>query len=199
MAKPYTFTARRQEALRKAQLISAAKRHAQAHTVGKAPSPVNRGKGVSGLKKNFIYYSRVNKRGQTVGFNAGTILPKGKKRFVAGGYIRIENVNRKGVFDHKVDHVKGKLLPAGSKRARIIKNVKVTNPLQLRATAKGHQVRLGTSRGAGPTIIVRKGKHKTPSKVSKKGVNTYNRKVNKVSIKKARPQRRNRKRNSSST
>jgi len=161
-----------------------------------------RGVGVKGLKANFTPYTRVNKRSQTIGVNTGTLIPKTHKRIAVGAYARLENTRNKTAADRFVDkHVK-KVLPGHTKRGKVAgylrKNVALSTPA-VRATAKGHQVRLGTSRGAGPTVIVRRGKHKTAIAKSQKGIDKYDKRIRTISAQragkkakryKARPQRR---------
>lgn len=147
---------------------------------------------------HFVPYGRINKRSQTAGYNYGVKIKGTGKRLVTGSYVRIENVSRTTATDRVVRKATSKVFPKGTKRharvAAIGRNVSINNPA-VRATVKGHQVRLGTSRGAGPTIIVRRGKHKVARPVSKKGVQKYDASTRKVagvkmSKKKARPQRR---------
>lgn len=158
-----------------------------------------RGVGTKGLRSNFVPYARVNKRSQTVGYNAGTLIPGTHRRIVTGAYVRVESTKNKTVADRFVAKHAKRVFPEGSKRgkaARSLKNnVSVVNPA-LRASVKGHQVRLGTSRGAGPTVIVRRGKHKTPIAESVVGTAKYDRRMKAIAGKKAvkkkpRPQRRN--------
>jgi hypothetical protein len=158
-----------------------------------------RGSGLSGLKANTVPYVRANKRSQTVGVNAGSIIPGTKKRIVIGGYARIESTTRTTATDRKVAALGSRVAPKGSKRAAIGKAVRsrvvVTNPA-VRAAIGGAQVRLGTSRGAGPTVIVRRGKHKSPQPKSAKGVAKYDNRMRTIAGKKTakpRPQRRKRK------
>lgn len=161
-----------------------------------------RGSGVKGLKANFTPYARVNKRSQTAGFNAGTLIPGTHRRVVVGSYARLESTRNKTAVDRAV--VKGvkKAFPAGTKRGRaqayVSKNISISAPL-VRGSVKGHQVRLGTSRGAGPTVIVRRGKHKTDPLKSAVGINKYNKRMKSIAEQKAnakakkrksRPQRR---------
>src|ERR1044071_218260 len=94
MSKPYVFTPARAASLAKARK---ARRRKSKRLYGS--NPVTRGVGKSGLARNTVPYLRANKRSQTGGFNAGTILPGTGKRIVFGGYVRVENVNRKGAID----------------------------------------------------------------------------------------------------
>ena len=194
----HVMTPARTAALRKARLASirSRKRMRLARNKGRAPKRANRGEGVSGLKKNFIPYVRVNKRSQTGGFNVGTILPGTNKRIVIGGYTRFENTNKKNFIDTALGNVGAKVAPKGSKQRSIVdyfkKNVSVTNPA-VRATFGNAQVRLGTSRSAGPTIIVRRGRHKVSQNGSRKAIKRYDtqaRKLNARRTSKPRPQRR---------
>lgn len=150
------------------------------------------------LPKTLIPYARVNKRSQTVGYNVGAKLPGTGKRIVTGSYVRIENVKRTTATDRFVAKGVNKIAPphtkAGKALGAIKTNVSINNP-SVRAKVGGHQVRLGTSRGAGPTVIIRRGKHKTPQVKSKKGVQAYDTRMRTVAGQKAagikkRPQRR---------
>lgn len=196
--RPWAGTPAQWAALRKAQSVSAMKRRAAAATRnrGKAPSKENRGIGRSGFKKNTTPYIRVNKRSQTVGVNAGSIISP-NKRLVMGGYVRVENVNKKGAIDRSLKKAGTIIAPRGSTRRKVNdylkKNVSVTNPA-LRAKMGGAEVRLGTSRGAGPTVIVRRGKHKISEEASRKAIKRYDTHARKLNAKKQsqpRPQRRN--------
>ncbi|AZS12554.1 head maturation protease [Mycobacterium phage DrLupo] len=156
-----------------------------------------RGKGVKGFKANFVPYGRVNKRSQTVGFNAGTVVTK-RKRVVVGAYARIESTTKHTTADKIAGKAASKVLPTTTRRGRAARafkrNFSVNNPA-LRATIGGSQARLSTSRGAGPTIVVRRGKHKTPQAKSAAGVQQYDNRMRAIAGKKAakvkkRPQRR---------
>ena len=185
-------------ALAKARKVALAnrKRRAANKNKGKAPSRSNRGIGIKGFKSNFTPYARANKRSQTVGYNAGTILPGTNKRFVTGSYIRVENTTKKSAVDRAVGHITDAAIPHGTKRRQVRdylkKNVTVTNPA-LRAAIGGAEVRLGTSRGAGPTVIVRRGKHKKSQQASRKSIKRYDTHARKLHAKrkpKPRAQRR---------
>ena len=157
--------------------------------------------GFKGLKANFVPYTRVNKRSQTAGFNAGTLIPGTHRRVVVGSYARIESTRNTTALGRAAKKRTKRFIPKGSKRERVagyLKKTRVTNPA-LRGSYKGHEVRLGTSRGAGPTVIVRRGKHRTPQPKSMAGVNQYNKRINDIAGKRAtakakrrksRPQRR---------
>jgi hypothetical protein len=156
-----------------------------------------RGSGVKGFKANFVPYARVNKRSQTAGFNAGSVVSK-KHRVVTGAYIRIESTTHHTAADKIAGKAAGKVLPTTSRRGRAArafkKNFSVNNPA-LRGTLGGHQARLSTSRGAGPTVVIRRGKHKTPQAKSAAGVAKYDTRMRAISGKRAagvkkRPQRR---------
>lgn len=198
----YKFTPGRARALAKARAISArnrsrAKRAGNKLTYGKRPV------GLGGLKNNFIPYTRVNKNSQTAGFNAGSIVPGTRKRVVIGAYVRVERTSRSGGL---VDRAIGKIThskliaPAGTRRGRareyLSGNVTVTNPaVRFNAPNKNVQVRLGSSRLAGPTVIVRRGKHKTPLVKSKSGIKKYDSRMKTIKKtraknKRRRPQRR---------
>lgn len=188
MAGHYEFTPARAAALAKAR--RARKRNSRRIY---SSNPVTRGQGSAGFKKNFIPYARANKRSQTTGFNSGTIIPGTGKRIVLGGYVRVENVNRKGAIDKALMKAGNKAMPYGTKRGKVRKyfkeNVTVTNPA-LRANVGKGQVRLSTSRGAGPTITVRRGHHKVPLAKSRAGVKRYDTRMRTIRKRKSRPQRR---------
>lgn len=184
MAKAYVFTPARRAALHKAQTVSAAKRRGRhkpgtrrryTHNLGK------RGEGFTGLRKNTIPYLRANKRSQTTGFNAGTVIPGTKKRIVLGGYVRVENTGRKGGIDAALSRSGNFVAPRGTRRGSVksylSKNVTIKNP-GLRANVGGHTVSLGTSRGAGPTVIVRRGRKPTPISKSRRGIQKFDKNVN---------------------
>lgn len=170
----YVFTPARQAALRKAQAASAYRRRGKGRRV--YGQTKNRPTGMAGLKRNTIPYARANKRSQTLGFNAGTIIPGTKKRIVFGAYARLESTVRKTAVDRAVDKAAYKYLGKNTNRAKvgkyIRKNVKATAP-QLRVKVGGAETRLGTSRGAGPTVIIRKGKHPTPRNSTQTGLRRY--------------------------
>lgn len=168
---------------------------------GKAPSATNRGKGFKGLKKNTVPYVRVNKRSQTIGAAAGTIIPGTHKRIVFWGGARLENTTKKGAVDKALNAAATAAAPHGTKRGQVRaylkKNVTMTNPA-IRGALGGAEVRLGTSRGAGPTIIVRRGKHKVSQQASSRAIKRYDTHARKLNAKrqpKQRPQRRKAKRN----
>ena len=164
---------------------------------------VGRGTGLSGLRKNTIPYARINKRASTVGVNAGTIIPGTRKRIVIGGYGRVESINRHTAVDKAIAGRKAKLMPAGSRRARLAPKagkflkrhgLMPRNPAT-RVNIGGSQTRLGTSRKGGPTIIVRRGSHRVSQNKSKIGVRSYDKRMgtiagHKAKTKVARPQRR---------
>jgi hypothetical protein len=194
------MTPARQIALRKAQLASvrAKKRARLGRNRGRAPKRANRGEGFAGLKKNLVPYVRVNKRSQTGGFNVGTIIPGTNKRIVLGGYSRFENTNKKNFIDTALGNIGAKVAPRNSRARGLFdyfkKNVTVTNPA-VRAKVGGAEVRLSTSRGAGPTIVLRRGRHKVSQQGSRKAIKRYDtnaRKLNARRVSKPRQQRRNR-------
>jgi len=161
-----------------------------------------RGVGIKGLKANFVPYARVNKRSQTVGYNAGSLIPGTHRRIVTGAYVRVESTRNKTAVDRFVAKGAKKVFPTGTKRGKVAghlhKNVALSTPAA-RASVKGHSVRVGTSRGAGPTIIVRRGQHKTPIAKSQKGIAKYEKRIRTITDKrtkakakkrKPRPQRR---------
>lgn len=191
----YRFTPARQAALRKAQLISARKRAAHGKHVASA-----RGSGLTGLQNNTRPYLRTNKLSTTVGVNSGTVIPGTRKRIAIGAYARVETIDKKNTALDKVVGKGGKkLAPAGTTRRKIInrvkKHVSINSPA-LRVNVGGAQARLGTSRDAGPTLIVRKGQHKVPRKASKAAIKKYNTRMTKIQstkVGKPRPQRRGKK------
>ena len=169
--------------------------------VGKAQvARKGRGVGYSGLKRNAIPYARVNKRGSTVGANTGTIIPGTNKRIVIGGYARVETTSAQTSIDRVIGGRKAKFLGVGTKRAKAVKHGTaflkkhgvIRNPA-LRMGVAGSQVRLGTSRKGGATVIVRRGSHRTSTAASRKGVQRYDRRMSTIAgrkAKKPRPQRR---------
>lgn len=195
---PYVFTPARQRALAKARAASVAsrKRRRAMRNRGKAPKASNRGIGVKGIRKNTVPYVRANKRSQTLGANAGTIIPGTGKRLVIGGYARIENTSKKNAVDNALRGIGNSVFPRGTKRGLAKKyfrdNVTVTNPA-MRAKVGGAEVRLGTSRGSGPTVILRRGKHKVSQNAARKAIKRYDTQARKLNAKrqgKPRPQRR---------
>ena len=201
MAKrKWAGTPAQKAALRKAQLASARARRGRAVARTRrrySSNPAARGVGYSGLRKNAVPYARINKRSGTVGVNSGTVIPFTGKRIAVGGYIRLENTNkRNNPIDRNSAKIANKIAPKGSKRGAVRSwfndNVHVTNPA-IRANLGHAQVRLGTSRGAGATVIVRGGRHKTVQSKSRSGVRRFDKTVNAVTgtkIKKTRRQRR---------
>lgn len=202
--KPHVMTPKRVAALNKARAVSAANRRAK-HVayVPRAANRASRGVGVSGFKKNATPYVRINKRSVTVGGNSGTIVPGRNSRIVLGGYARIENTKRNTPVDRAVNRALTKAAPWGTGRGKarkwLKKNVQVvqtpTGRVQLGTSKRAYQARFSTSRSSGPTIVLRKGAHKTPQKKSNSGVRKYNRRmhtIQKSRIKETppRPQRR---------
>lgn len=176
----YRMTPARRLALRKAQLASARKRKG----TGKS-----RNSGV-------IPYARANKRSQTVGANAGARITR-NHRIVVGGYARIESTRRHTATDKIAGKAARGIFPKSTRRGRaagyLSKNLAFNNPGVRATTKRGNSVRLGTSRGAGPTVIVRRGRHKTSQKKSVTGISKYNKRMNTIIGKKAskpRPARR---------
>src|SRR4029077_9660855 len=119
-----------------------------------------RGKGLSGLKRNTVPYTRINKRGSTIGVNAGTIIPGTRKRIVLGGYGRIETMNKHTAVDRAIAGRKARLIPRATKRARVAGRAHsflsahgLTKNPALRVNIAGSQAQLGTSRMGGPTVI----------------------------------------------
>lgn len=154
----------------------------------KRPKVSSHGKSTA-RNSGVIPYARVNKRSQTIGFNAGSKVPGTKKRVVAGGYLRVESTTRHTTADKIAGKAARKVFPTGSRRGRAVgylrKNVGLNNPALRATTPKGNSIRLGTSRGAGPTIIVRKGSHKTAQSKSAIGVQKYNTRMGNIAGKKA--------------
>lgn len=197
--RPWGSPAQR-AALAKAQHVSAIKRHLRAKqkNKGKAPDPVNRGIGTAGLKKNFTPYVRVNQRSQTVGYNVGTYVPGTNRRVVTGQYVRFERATKKGsAFNAMLGRAASGIAPKntrrGAVRSYLKKNVTVATPA-VRAAIGGAEVRVGTSRGAGPTVILRRGKHKVSQQASFKSIKRYDTHARKLNAKRQgtpRPQRRN--------
>lgn len=169
---------------------------------GRGAAPLSFKSAAKELGHNTIPYIRVNKRSQTIGINAGTRIPGTHKRVVFGSYTRLESTRNKTAVDRFAAKSVSKVFPTGTRRGKALAKIKASNPVvitnpAIRATVKGHQVRLGTSRGAGPTIIVRRGKHKTSQAKSQVGIQKYDTQMRKVSgkrasmsVKRSRPQRR---------
>lgn len=185
-------------ALAKARRVAAANRRRRAalRNRGKAAKKSNRGQGFKGLKSNFIPYVRANKRSQTIGYNAGTYVLGTNKRIVTGQYVRVETAGKKTAIDRGISYLTDAALPYGTKRRKVRNylknNVTVTNPA-VRAAVGGAEVRLGTSRRAGPTVIVRRGRHKISQQASRKAIKRYDthaRKLHSQRKSKPRPQRR---------
>lgn len=195
--RKWAGTPAQKAALRKAQMASARARRKKKNANRRhySSNPAKRGMGVAGLQRNAVPYARINKRSGTLGANTGTVIPFTGKRIAAGGYIRLENINKKNnPIDRASRKVANKLGPKGTKRGAVRswfnENVEVHSPA-VRANLGGVQARLGTSRGAGATIIVRRGKHKATRKSSRSGVRSYDRAMKKtIGGRKARRQRR---------
>lgn len=178
MSANYVFTPARRASLRKAQLASAANRRGKSVRANHRiyGQTKNRPQGVKGLKATFTPYVRANKRSQTAGFNAGTIIPGTHKRIAIGSYARIENTTRKSAVDRAINKATYKYVGKNNKRSKVSgylkKNVRTTVPA-VRVSVGGAQARLGTSRNAGPTVIVRRGTHKAPTNKTQTGLRTY--------------------------
>ena len=197
-----TTRAARSKANKRAFAGSKARRNRAPIKIDRSASRRQRGVGVSGLKKNFIPYARVSKKSTTIGANTGTFIPGTNKRVVFGNYARIETVNRKSKVDVMASKALKKIAPEGTKRAaigeHIRKNAKFSNPAIRYATPgtssrEGVQVRLGTSRKAGPTLIVRRGVHKRTRAESKSGIAQYDKRMKTLQgkkVSKPRPTRR---------
>lgn len=194
--------AARSAANKKAYAGRHAKKRSTPITINKAASRQARGVGLTGLKKNFIPHARISKRGVTVGANTGTFIPGTNKRVVVGHYVRFESVNKETAIDKGVKKLISKIAPKGSRREavgqHIKKNAKLSNPAIRYATPgtssrEGIQVRLGTSRKAGPTLIVRRGEHKRTRKESKSGIKKYDQRMKTIAgqkVSRPRPTRR---------
>lgn len=185
--KPYVLTPARSAHLTRLHELNR-KRGAKSRLAKRrkyGSNAVKRGTGVKGIKKNSIPYARINKNSQTVGLNSGTIIPGTGKRIAFGGYLRLENTNRKkNPIDRATRSIANALAPKGTRAGKVReyfnKNVTVTAPL-LRANVGGSQVRLGTSRRGGPTFIIRKGNHKTPKLKSQQGIRKYDKRIATIS------------------
>lgn len=202
--KPYVFTPARRAALAKnrekaiAANIARGRRTKSRSRRHYGHDRTRRGEGIAGLKKNFTPYARLNKNSSTGGFNVGTIIPGMNKRIVIGGYARLEGTKRKTALDSLVSRNANKLMPkgttAGAVRGFWNKNVFFDNP-GVRVKMGGTQARLATSRASGPTIVIRRGKHKVVEAKSFAGMKRYNTRMRTISkarakTKKPRPQRR---------
>jgi len=157
-----------------------------------------RGVGIAGLKKNFTPYARINQNSATGGFNVGSIIPGMNRRIVIGGYTRIESTKRKTALNSMVSRNANKLMPngttAGAVRGFWNKNVFFDNP-GMRVKIGGTQTRLATSRASGPTLVIRRGKHKVVQAKTFAGMKRYNTRMRTISkarakTKKPRQQRR---------
>lgn len=198
MAKPYVMTPARAAALRKAQLASARARKGR-RLAGRrhySSNPAARGQGVAGLRRNVTPYARINKSSSTIGVNTGTVIPFTKKRIAFGGYFRVENTNKRTAVDRFISKGANAIAPRGSTLGNVRqwagKNVHIDNPA-IRANIGGAQVRLGTSRRAGPTLIIRKGKHQARFTKSKSGIKRYNKRMRTITPKKKSRRQRRRK------
>lgn len=189
MARRHVMTPARRAALRKAQLASAKKRRGKGGSKRRYGQTRNRPTGLAGLARTTTPYARVNKRSQTVGFNSGTIIPFTGKRVAFGSYLRLESTTKSTATDRAINALGG-----SSKVGKFIRNnVSVSTPA-VRLNAGRAQFRLGTSRGAGPTLVLRRGSHKTPQAASQRGVKKYETRMNTIAkTKKRRPQRRKKK------
>lgn len=200
-ATGYVFTPARQAAWRKAVAASAAKRRGTRRPRARrrySSNPVKRGQGYTGLRKNFTPYVRLNKRSQTIGYNTGTVIPGTGKRIAFGNYVRLESTNkRNNPVDRAFDKVSSRFATSGKPAAvkRYFRdNVEIKNPA-VRANIPGGQLRLGTSRGGGMTLIARRGKHKALERKARSGVRKYDTRMKTIAglkARKPRPQRRGR-------
>lgn len=195
----YVFTPARQEAWRKAVKASADKRRGTRRNLRRrrySSNPVKRGQGRSGLTKNFTPYIRVNKRSQTLGFNTGTVIPGTGRRVAFGNYIRLESTGKnKNPVDRTIGSISRRFGNSG-KPAAVKKyfrdNVEVRSPA-IRANIPGGQLRLGTSRGGGTTLIARRGTHKAMERKARSGVRKYETRMRTIAggkVKSPRAQRR---------
>lgn len=153
-----------------------------------------RGVGTKGAKKNFVPYLRINQRSQTGGYNVGTAIPNTGKRIVTGAYIRLENIKRGGVITSAIRRASPPGTLRGKARRYFNENVTISNPA-LRANVGRAEARLTTGRtGSGPTITIRKGKHKVPQKLSKAGIKEYDLRMKKIRKDQKKPRRQRRRR-----
>ena len=192
----------RSKANKKAYAGRRAKKRSSPIRIDRVSSRQDRGVGISGLKKNFIPYARVSRRSTTIGANTGAFIPGTNKRIVVGNYARIENVKKGSKVDSSISQWARRIAPKGSKRAAVAehirKNAKFSNPAIRYSTPgtssrHGTEVRLGTSRKAGPTLIVRRGSHKRTRNQSKAGIAQYDKRMSAISgkkVSKPRPTRR---------
>lgn len=190
MARRHIMTPARRAALRKAQLASAKKRKGKGRKTRVYGQLKNRPTGLAGLARTTTPYARVNKRSQTIGFNSGTIIPFTGKRIAFGSYLRLESTSKSTSTDRAIAALGG-----NSRAGKFLRNnVSISTPA-VRANAGNAQFRLGTSRGAGPTLVVRRGSHKTPQIASQRGVRKYETRMSTIakSKKKSRAQRRKKK------
>lgn len=150
------------------------------------------------LPVHVVPYARANKRSQTIGFNAGGKVPRTHKRLVGGAYLRIETTTRHTTADKIAGKAVSKVLPSGTRRGRAAgafkRNFSINNPA-LRGTRGNVQGRLSTSRGAGPTLVIRRGRHKVSQSKSATGIQKYDTRMKaiagaKAAKKKPRPSRR---------
>lgn len=182
------------------RIKAAGKKHIPASVTTPHARRAGRGVGISGLRRNTIPYARVNKRSSTIGVNAGTIIPGTSKRIVVGGYGRIESTNKHTAVDKAIAGRKAKVIPVGSRRHKVAGKAHsflsahgLTKNPALRGNIAGSQARLGTSRKGGPTVIVRRGSHRTMQSKSRAGIQRYDRRMATIAGRKAskpRPQRR---------
>lgn len=170
----------------------------------KPAAPVRRrGSGISGLRRNTVPYVRVNKRGSTVGINTGTKIPSSSLRVALGGYARVESAGGKTAVDRFVDKAVDRVFPKGKKRGKAVAYLRKTTKFVhrgipgIRGSYGGVQARIGTSRRAGPTLIVRRGKQKSKvpphnpmsSAASRKAIHQYDRRMNTIAGERARKKR----------
>lgn len=161
----HVMTPARKAALKKAQAaaIRSRRRYRLSKNRGHAPKASNRGIGVSGLKKEF---HAIRSRQQA---QPNYRLQCRNDHSWDGQAHRLWRVqscrdtHRHNSLDMMIDRATSSIAPKGSRQRNAMKflkkNVAVSNPT-IRAKIGGAEVRLGTSRGAGPTIIVRRGRHK---------------------------------------
>lgn len=164
---------------------------AATRTVGagkKAPKAKGSTKGGSNRNSGFIPYARFNKRSQTAGFNRGAKITK-HHRVVVGSYVRIESTRRHTATDKIAGKAAGRIFPKGTRRGRAASafksNFSINNPALRGTTKKGNTIHLGTSRGAGPTVVVRRGRKRTSQAKSAAGVRKYDTRMRAISGAKA--------------
>lgn len=194
--KPYVFTPKRRVALSRAQAKSAMMKRLRARirnskTGGKKPSKGFKAGGVGHLRTNFTPYARVNQRSLTIGANTGAGIPFSNRRVSMGSFFRIENKDRSKPLNEAISRTADRYVKPGSGAAKVRKffgdNVRIDSPV-VRGKFGSVEARATTSRGGGPTLVVRRGKHKTPLHQTKAGVVEYDRRMRVLFDKRKRKQ-----------